>query len=182
MNKAAQQLSKKDLRQNKHHRDEFHKVPRKPIYIVLDNLECAHNIGTILRMADAVLAEKVFLCGTTITPPSKKMRKGSRGAEKWVPWEYANDTVHVLMMLKKQDINIVALELSDQSTPYYQVNYCSPTCFVVGNESHGVSDKVLALSDQVVHLPMLGMMNSLNVATATSVVLFHYLNTRNYSG
>jgi tRNA G18 (ribose-2'-O)-methylase SpoU len=175
----ARQLSKEELRKHKYNRNEFKNIPRQPIYIVLDNLISAHNIGTILRMADAVLAVKVFLCGSTITPPSKKLRKASRGAENWVEWEYHKNTEELLGSLKQQGIHIVGLELSNKSIEYHQAEYHSSTCFVVGSETNGISSQVLNLCEQIIHLPMLGMMNSLNVATATSVVLFHCLESLN---
>ena len=170
------QLSKTALRDGKYDRQAFMSVPRNPVYIVLDSITCQHNVGCILRMADAVLAQRVFLCGATPMLPSKKLRKGSRGAEKWVAWEYQAKVQDVLCSLKSDGVAIVALELCDQSIAYTEADYSMPVCFVLGAEGKGVSPGALAQADLVVHLPMLGMMNSLNVSTAASVLLYHYLD------
>ena len=82
------QLTKEELRNEKKRREEFKSIERNDIYIILDSLKCAHNVGTILRLSDSLLAKEVYICGNTIVPPNKKIRSSSRGAEKWVPWEY----------------------------------------------------------------------------------------------
>jgi len=126
-------------------------------------------------MADAVLATKILLCGTSCVPPGRKFSKGSRGAEKWVSWEHHEEITNALGTLKHDGVKIVALELCDTSVDYTNLRYEEPVCFVVGSERDGVSEEALALSDAAIHLPMLGMSNSLNVSTATSVILYDWL-------
>ncbi|MBK8316950.1 MAG: RNA methyltransferase [Acidobacteria bacterium] len=168
-------LSKENLRATKIQRKDFDKIPRNPIYLVLDSLKCAHNIGTILRLADAVLATKVYICGNTIVPPNQKIKSASRGAEKWVPWEYRENVIEVVRDLKDSGINIVSLEVASSSVPYTEVSYQLPVCIVMGREYDGVSPEVLDLSDHIVHLPIFGMANSLNVSTAASVLMYEIL-------
>lgn len=168
-------LSKKEIRATKTGREEFLSLPRNPIYIVLDSLKCAHNIGTILRLADAILAEKVYLCGQTIVPPNAKIRSASRGAEKWVPWEYRESAAGVVGALRSSGVSIVSLEVAGASVPYTDVSYRLPVCLVLGREYDGVSSEVLELSDYIVHLPMYGMSNSINVSTAASVLMYEAL-------
>jgi len=169
------QLSKGALRGGRHDRHGFADLPRNQVYIAMDGLTCSHNVGCIFRMADAVLASKLLLCGDTRLPPGNKISKGSRGAEKWVPWEHHEHIADALMPLKKAGVQIISLELCDSSIEYTQMSYVKPVCFVVGAEHRGVSSEALALSDHAIHLPMLGMSNSLNVSTATSVVLYDFL-------
>ena len=92
MQEKVQQLKKNQLRAEKVERDAFLALPRNPIYLILDGVESAHNVGCILRMADAVLVAQVLLCGRSCLPGSKKVRKGSRGAERWVPWKHVSST------------------------------------------------------------------------------------------
>jgi len=169
------QLSKGALREGRHDRHAFADLPRNPVYIAMDSLTCSHNVGCIFRMADAVLAQKLLLCGDTRLPPGKRISKGSRGAEKWVPWEHHERIADALLPLKESGVQIISLELCDSSVDYAQMSYASPVCFVVGAEHSGVSPEALALSDHTIHLPMLGMSNSLNVSTATSVILYDFL-------
>jgi tRNA G18 (ribose-2'-O)-methylase SpoU len=167
--------TKPELRAAKPSREEFTRLSRNPIFVVLDSLKMAHNIGTILRLADAVLVEKVYICGNTIVPPNWKIKQGSRGAERWVPWEYKESAAEVVADLKDQGVFIVSAELTEKSSSYDQTAYHFPICVVLGREYDGVSPQVLDLSDVVVSLPVYGMSNSINVSATASVVLYHLL-------
>jgi tRNA G18 (ribose-2'-O)-methylase SpoU len=169
----AVQLNKDSLRENKLCRDDFKQIGRSNIYIVLDSLKCAHNIGAILRLSDALLIKKVFICGDTIIPPNKKIKSGSIGAEKWVDWEYHKDAAEVVRCLKKQDVTIISAEITDDSIEYTEYAPESPVCLILGREYDGVSQELLELSDYNLHLPILGMCNSINVSTAASVLMYY---------
>lgn len=77
-------------------------VSRNPIYFILDNIYDTYNIGGIFRLADAVAAEKVFLCGDTETPPNHRIKKASVGTYKVVPWEYKKSAVEAITYLKSK--------------------------------------------------------------------------------
>ncbi|MBP6739912.1 MAG: hypothetical protein KA146_07965 [Leptospiraceae bacterium] len=171
-NVDTHQLDKTELRESKILRKEFKNVKRNPIYIILDSLKVAHNIGTILRLADATLVEKVFICGKTIVPPNKKIKDSARGAEKWVPWEYRENVLEVITELKEKNISIISLEIANNSIEYTEAKYQLPACFVFGREYDGVNKKVLEMSDEIIHLPIFGMANSINVSTTASVILY----------
>lgn len=166
------QLSKGELREKKIGREEFKNIPRNDIYVVLDSLKCAHNIGTILRLADSLLVKKVYICGDTVHMPNRKIRSSSRGAEKWVPFEYRESSKEVVCELKKLGIEIVAVEVTDDSIDYCDFRPKGPVCLVLGREYDGVSQGVLNQADECIHLPLLGMANSINVSAAASVALY----------
>ena len=166
------QLSKGELREKKIGREEFKNIPRNDIYVVLDSLKCAHNIGTILRLADSLLVKKVYICGDTVHMPNRKIRSSSRGAEKWVPFEYRESSKEVVCELKKLGIEIVAVEVTDDSIDYRDFKPKGPVCLVFGREYDGVSQGVLNQTDECIHLPLLGMANSINVSAAASVALY----------
>lgn len=166
-------LNKKELRIRKVNKTDFPYIERSPVYIVLDSLKCAHNIGTILRLADALLISKVFICGNTIIPPNKKIKISSRGSEKWVPWEYRESISEVLRELKENGVFIMSAEVTKDSIPYDTAIFTSPVCIVLGREYDGVSNEALSLSNCVVHLPMYGMCNSINVSTTASVLMYY---------
>ncbi len=166
------QLTKEELRANKVKREEFRSIERNNIYILLDSLKCAHNVGTILRLSDSLLIKKVFICGDTIVPPNKKIKTSSRGAERWVDWEYAQSAVDVVKMLKQNNVEIVSVEVSSNSIDYRKYNPSKAVCLILGREFDGVSQELINLSDSVIHLPLLGMSNSINVSTAASVVMY----------
>ncbi len=166
------QLSKEELREQKSRREQFKDIPRNDIYIILDSLKCAHNVGTILRLSDSLLIKKVYICGDTIVPPNKKIRSSSRGAEKWVPWEYHESGVNVAKALKECGVQIVAVEVTNDSIDYREYSPKGPVCLILGREYDGVSQELLDIADCSIHLPLLGMANSINVSTAASVVMY----------
>ena len=166
------QLTKNELRDSKINRNEFKNIKRNEIYVLLDSLKVAHNIGTILRLSDSLLIKKVFICGNTIIPPNHKIKSSSRGAEKWVDWEYVEDATVVVKELKKQGVSIISVEVTDKSIDYREYKASFPALYIFGREYDGVSQELLDLSDFTIHLPLLGMSNSINVSTCASVVLY----------
>jgi tRNA G18 (ribose-2'-O)-methylase SpoU len=171
----TRQLTKDEIRSGKITREEFRKLTRNPIYLVLDGLKCAHNVGTIIRLSDALLVDKVYLSGDTVLPLSRKVRKGSLGSEKWVDWEHREDVLDTVSELKDKSIMIVTAEIATNSVDYRQANYQFPVCLVLGREDSGVSQEIIALSCAVVHLPIYGMVNSLNVSTVAAVLMYHLI-------
>jgi len=89
-----------------------------------------------------------------------------------VEYEYYIKIEDVIAKLKKDNIEVTALEQSDKSIDYRDADYSGPIAIIVGNEIKGISEKILNLCDQVVHIPMHGVVKSLNVATATGIILY----------
>lgn len=164
------QLTKEHLRENKPLRDEYLSKPKIPLVLVLDNVTNSHNIGAFIRLADAFAIEKVIVCGE-LTISEKKLRKASRNEAKWVVVEYSDSTTSSLHTLLDNEYGIFSVELCHTSVDYTDVTYSSPCALVLGNERKGVSEAALRLSHKLVHIPMFGMGNSLNVSTAGAIVL-----------
>jgi len=151
-------------------------MPRTPVYIVLDNIRSLYNVGAIFRTSDAIMAEKIFLCGITGQPPRKEIDKVALGACEVVPWEYMSSTEETLLKLKEKGVKICALELTDSPEIYNEVVYPFPTAIVLGNEVLGITDSVMEHVDMSVSIPMLGRANSLNVATAYGIMAYELLS------
>ena len=152
--------------------EEFGKIPRRPIYVVLDNLRSAFNVGSIIRTADCALVEKVYCCGITAHPPHKKLDKTSLGALPYVPWEHRETALEIAYELKVKRIPVYALELTNKSRVIWDVSFPLPIAVVLGNEALGVSEEVLQVADEIVEIPMLGYKNSINVAVAFGIVVY----------
>ena len=152
-------------------------APRHELYFVLDNIKSMFNVGAIFRTADALRVKKIYLCGITATPPRRKIYKVSMGAVEWVDWEYSKSTAEILEKLKKEGVQIVALEQTDESIDYAKVKYKKPVTIVLGHEKNGVSSEVLKLCDLSVEIPMLGHANSLNVATSAGIIGYEVLKS-----
>lgn len=141
----------------------------KDFSVVVDNVRSLENVGSIFRTADALGVKKIYLCGITGRPPEQKIAKTALGAEKTIPWEYHKQTWRLIEKLKKDNVKIVALEQAKNSILYTKFKAKFPLALVIGNEVKGVSPKVLEQSDQIIHLPMRGKKESLNVAVAFGV-------------
>jgi tRNA G18 (ribose-2'-O)-methylase SpoU len=101
----------------------FKAVPKTPLIVVLDNIRSLNNIGSVFRTSDAFLIEKIYLCGICAVPPNKDIHKTALGATESVAWEYVEDTLTLVEKLKKENINVLAIEQVENST---KLNSFSP--------------------------------------------------------
>ncbi|MEK7543282.1 MAG: TrmH family RNA methyltransferase [Patescibacteria group bacterium] len=176
-------LNAKELRTTPVDPEAARSVKRNPITIILDNVLDTYNIGSIFRLADAVAAEKVILCGETLTPPNSRIKKASINTWNWLDWEYSPSANEAIKQIKRQapSTTIIAVEQDSRSKPFAQVTYEFPIALVVGHESNGVSKEVLDVADIIVELPMWGINKSLNVMVSLGIVLYevtkHLKNT-----
>ena len=155
--------------------EEFQKAPKWPLVLVLDNVRSLSNVGSLMRSADAFLAECVYLCGITGTPPHRDITKTAIGAEKSVRWEYRDQTEQAIRELKQQGFRVWALEQTHGSIPLHQTQLTHhPTAFVLGHEIDGVSQEALALCDGAIEIPQFGSKHSLNVAVSGGMALWEY--------
>lgn len=150
---------------------------RNAIYIVLDNVLDTYNIGSIFRLADAVVAKKIYLCGDTATPPNHRIKKASINTTEWVEWEYCETASNAVLRVKREAerVKIIAIEQSTKSVQYNTFNYKLPICLVVGHETNGVSKVVLDMVDAIVEIPMFGVNKSLNVMVSLGIVLYEVI-------
>lgn len=151
-------------------------MKRMPLTVVLDNIRSIYNVGAMFRTCDAILAEKMILCGITGHPPRKDIDKVALGAVEVVPWNYEPSVTDALVKLKKNGVKICALELTKQSVGYRRAKYEFPMALVVGNEVDGISPEAMEYIDFAIDIPMLGLANSLNVATAFGIAAFEILH------
>ena len=150
--------------------------------IVLHGVRSAHNVGSIFRTADGAGVNKIYLCGTTPTPPHEKISKTALGAENYVPWEYQSQTYRCLLKIKNQSskIKILGLEQTKNSKNIFggstsnllRSNLNKKIALVLGNEIRGLSPQILKYCDEVVHIPMYGKKESLNVAVAAGIAVY----------
>jgi tRNA G18 (ribose-2'-O)-methylase SpoU len=150
-------------------------IKRNPLVLVLDNVLDTYNIGSFFRLADALGAQKIYLCGPVVTPPNIKIHRASIGTWKWIPWEQFDSTIECLQRLKSQGYQIVACEQDKKSVNYLKAKYNTPIALIAGSESSGISHKVLEKVDQIVEIPMYGINISLNVLVATSIIGYDIL-------
>jgi 23S rRNA (guanosine2251-2'-O)-methyltransferase len=169
------QLNAKVLRKLKPEEEEIKLIKRNPIYLVLDRVLDTYNIGSLFRLADAIAAEKLYICGESDYPPSTRIHKSAVGTEEWVPWEKRDNAQDVVAELKEKGVQIISVEQDSRSIPYKSLKPTFPIAIVCGHESDGVSKEVLELSDIIVELPQLGINKSFNVWGSTAVIAYKAL-------
>jgi 23S rRNA (guanosine2251-2'-O)-methyltransferase len=150
---------------------------KKEFYLILPNIRSCHNVGAMFRNADAFGVSKLFLVGWTATPPKPQIDKVSLGAETWMPWEKREDLEELLKELKKKGIVLVGLEQTEKSIDmadwqFDNISENTGIALVVGNEVYGVAPEIIDLCDVVVHIPMCGKKESLNVSVAAGVAMW----------
>jgi 23S rRNA (guanosine2251-2'-O)-methyltransferase len=156
--------------------DDLPPIPRNPVHVVLDNIRSAFNVGSIFRTSDAGAVSHIHLCGMSAHPPHKKLEKTALGAFKYIPWTYHERTRDCLTTLREQNMPIIGIEVTDDAVLHTTFDWPKPAAIVFGNEVDGINPKRLAQCDAIVKIPMFGYKNSINVATAYGIILYHILN------
>ena len=167
-------LGAKDLRHTRPTPATFKTIKRNPIYLMLDRVIDTYNIGSLFRLADAIAAEKLYICGDTEYPPSSRIHKAAVGTEEWVPWEKADSTASIVKQLKSRGVQILAVEQDRRAIPHslLTTRIEFPLAIVVGNETEGVSKDVLDAADIITELPMFGVNKSFNVWGSAAVIAY----------
>jgi len=147
------------------------------IHILLDNIRSAHNVGSILRSADAAGVSRVYLEGVTPDPidrfgrARKDIAKVSLGAENSVSWEHVEQIEDLVTNLKEEGFEIVSVEQTDNAINYGEFRPKGDVLYVFGSETNGISTPLLKLSDKTIFIPMKGKKESLNVSVTAGVIL-----------
>lgn len=157
--------------------EEFKKLDKNPVVIVLDNVRSMHNVGSAFRTADAFRVEKIVLCGITARPPHREINKTALGATESVEWTHSDNTFDAIWKLKEEGFRIVAIEQADKSVMLqdFQPDKEQKYAFIFGNEVFGVEEEVIRISDEVIEIPQFGTKHSLNVSVSIGVVIWDVL-------
>jgi tRNA G18 (ribose-2'-O)-methylase SpoU len=153
---------------------EYRETTKWPVTVILENIRSCHNIGSVFRTADALLVEKIFLCGYTATPPNKEIHKTALDAEKYVEWEYAESTCGVVERLKMEGTRVYAVEQTENSIllPLFHPEKMGKIAVIFGNEVKGVSQEVIDRCDGVLEIPQFGTKHSFNISVSAGIVLW----------
>lgn len=154
--------------------DEYREVEKTPVTVVLDNIRSCNNIGSVFRTSDALLIEKVILCGITATPPNKEIHKTALDAEMSVPWEYFEETETAVSKLKEAGYQVFAVEQVENSImlPDFNPEKDWKLALVFGNEVKGVQQPVVDLCDGAIEIPQYGTKHSFNISVSAGIVLW----------
>lgn len=154
---------------------------RQPdLTVVADEIHKGRNMAAIVRTCDAVGVAKMY----SVVPAAgyKSYRGTALGANKWVDVALCDSLNEPLHKLKHQGFQIVSTALEPSACDYRDVDYTLPTALVMGNEKCGISDTARAMTDTFVTIPMIGMVESLNVSVAAAIILNEALYQRRKAG
>lgn len=147
-----------------------------PLRVLVENVRSAFNVGAILRTADAVRVEHVYLCGYTAPGDHPSVNKSALGAQDTVRWSHHADVSEAVDHARSNGCTLVALEQTDAPTPVASIPLAAyPICLVVGNEVEGVTQATLDRCDYAMELPQYGAKHSLNVSVAFGVAAYDLL-------
>jgi tRNA (guanosine-2'-O-)-methyltransferase len=145
--------------------------------VVLEGVTIAHNASAVIRTCDA--AGILYLDLIAPNPELLRFNEAiSTRADKWLEIAVHPAPAACLGPLKKAGYEIVATHLGRDAVPYTDVDLAKPVALVFGSEAEGISDDCLAFADKVVRIPMLGMVQSLNLSVSVAVMLYEALRQR----
>lgn len=147
--------------------------------VCLEHVHKPQNVSAILRTCDAVGIHEVNIVWNEHT----YFRKGTAmGTQKWLR-HLKHDSIETAHQhMKKQDMQVLVTNLSDKSVDFRDLDYTRPTAIIMGQEKYGASDEAIALADQEIIIPMMGMVQSLNVSVAAALILYEAQHQRQKAG
>ena len=147
-----------------------------PITLVCDHIYFQQNIGSLFRISEAFGVENIIFLGKDIPLTPRKINKTSRSTHLHVPHIIIEETKDLIDFLIQNNFEIISLEITNSSKPLQEVLLPEnkKIALIIGNEINGVSEDLLTISNQIVHINMFGNNSSMNVAQATSICLYEF--------
>ena len=161
--------------------DAARKKEKAPFLVLLDELEDPHNLGAVIRTADAVGADGVLIPKRRSCPLSATVAKTSAGAVEYVPVARIGNVAQTIRELKQEGFWIVGADM-DGTTDYFAADLTGALVLVIGSEGRGVSRLVRENCDLLVKIPMQGKINSLNASVAGAILMYESLRQRRERG
>lgn len=140
--------------------------------IVLENVQDPHNISAVMRTAESVGIQDVYILTTKIPRHKKFGAKSSSSALKWLTLHQFDDTEECFKALRKKYDVILSTHLNEKAIDLYEVDFTKSIALVFGNEHEGVSDEAQALVDGNFIIPQVGIIQSLNISVACAVTIY----------
>jgi TrmH family RNA methyltransferase len=156
---------------------ESQKINENGLYLLLESIQDPGNMGTMIRVCDAVKADGIIYNKESVDIYHPKVVKSTVGSLNRVKCYQVDDLTQAIHKLQSSNIRVFGAYLDDSSS-HFSKHYHQGTAFVIGNEGNGISDKVINCVDERVTIPILGGAESLNAAVAASVLLYEAIRQR----
>ncbi len=156
--------------------EEFGRMEKMPVVVVLDNVRSMQNVGAFFRTGDAFAVERIILCGFAATAPARDFHKPALGDELHVAWSYCEQTAEAVTRLKEEGYRVLAVEQVEGAVMLndFRAEEGVKYALVFGNEVAGVDQAVVDLSDGAIEIPQVGTKHSINVSVSGGVVLWNF--------
>jgi len=156
---------------------------RQPdLTVVLENVHDPHNVSAVLRSCDAVGVLRVHTVYTEEERPEAFARTTSASAAKWIEVVHHDSVEACFAALREAGMTVLATALAEDSRDLHETDLAAPVALVFGNEMRGVGEDVLKQADGTLIIPMMGMVQSLNISVACAVTLYEALRQRRAAG
>ena len=152
------------------------------ITVVLENVFDPHNISAVMRTADAVGLQDIFILNTKIPPHKKWGARSSSSAAKWLTIHQFDNAEACFSSLRKGYSTILTTHLSSDAVSLHDIDFTGSIALVFGNEHSGVSEEIRALSDGNFIIPQMGIIRSLNISVACAVTLYEAYRQKSIAG
>ena len=153
---------------------------RQPsLTLCLEQLDKPHNVSAVVRSCDAVGVYEMH----AVWNEKPQIRKSTAmGSENWVYTKEHSCIEDAVAHLKSQNMQILVTNLSKTAVDFRDIDYTQPTAIILGQEKHGATQEAVAVADQDIIIPMVGMVQSLNVSVAAALILYEAQRQRQLAG
>lgn len=152
------------------------------ITIVLENVFDPHNISAVMRTADSIGIQDIYILNTKIPRHKKWGAKSSSSAAKWLSVHQFENAEECFSSLRKHYSTILTTHLSTDAVSLHQIDFTKSIALVFGNEHSGVSDEIRAMADGNFIIPQVGIIRSLNISVACAVTLYEAYRQKMIAG
>lgn len=158
---------------------QFLRLRQPSLTLCLEQLNKPHNVSAIVRSCDAVGVFEVH----AVWNEKPQFRKGTAmGSENWVYTKEHSCIEHAVSHLKSKNMQVLVTNLSSSAVDFREIDYTQPTAILLGQEKQGATPKAITLADHEITIPMVGMVQSLNVSVAAALILYEAQRQRQLAG
>lgn len=155
------------------------KTRQTDLTLCLEEVHKPNNVSAVIRTADATGLHKIH----AIWPDEMRtLSHTSAGARNWVEVDTHDSISDAIRELKSQGMQVLVTNLSDTAVDFRNIDYTKPTAIILGSEKVGASEQAKKLADQDIIIPMMGMVQSLNVSVASAIILYEAQRQREAAG
>ena len=152
---------------------------KNPFILILDQIQDPHNLGAIIRTVEIINADLIVLPVKGSAPINATVAKTSAGAVFGVKIHRTENLNLLIHQLIDRGIFIFATAISARQS-IFQVNFTNPIALVIGSEDKGVRKNIQTLCDELITIPQLGKLNSLNASVSTAIIMYEVIRQRNF--